>query len=108
MAATMNQPPEVISKYKEILKSNGVVDAVEEITIRDSGLQGENLASVTDYVTVKFQGGGKHSFLYLFTKKKSANEKYNEYIDAIEAFPKEVMFFTEYLPPTRKYCKALG
>lgn len=99
-------PPEVIAKYQEILKSNGIT-GVSEILVKDSGLQGENMGSVTECVTVKFEDSNMKN-LNLFTKKKPDNENFNTFLNEVKAFEKESMFFMKYLPVAREYCKRMG
>lgn len=99
--------PDITLQIKEILKCNGITDPISEVIFQDSGLQGENFGGSTEYVIVKFEDPNI-SAIHLFTKRKTNNVEYNQMLDDWQAFQKEAIFFREYLPIAREYCKSLG
>ncbi|ODN02404.1 putative oxidoreductase dhs-27 [Orchesella cincta] len=98
---------EVTQKYKDILKSNGVTDEVSEVIVKDSGLQGEGFASVSKYVTIKFQNPSVKP-LNLFVKAHTASAAHREFLTEAKLFEKESTFFMEYVPAAEEFCKSKG
>lgn len=98
---------EVSTRFKEILKSNGVTDPVAEVIIKDSGLRGENLASVTNRVTVNFENASIKP-LELFMKSTADSGFHAEMLKEGKMFEKESRFFMEYIPAAREFCKSMG
>lgn len=100
---------EMVTKYKEILVANGINDPVSEVIVKGSGLTNENMGSVTEYVTVKFEDEGKADLL-LFTKRlpNSSNNSFAAMLEDLQLFHKESEFFMKYLPIAKEYCESRG
>ncbi len=98
---------DLINKLKEILKANHIMDPVSEIIIEDSGLQGEGNGSQTDRVTIKFQDLRKKP-LNLFIKRELENPIRQKINKKTKMFEKEAVFFMEYLPAAREFCRKMG
>lgn len=94
-------------KYKEILRSNGILDKVSEVTIKDSGAKHDGMASLTQCVTVKFENPEKPPFQF-FVKVHTENPSHSAMLEELKAFEKEARFFMEYLPAANELCKAKG
>ncbi len=108
VSATLNKLPENESeKFKEILKRNNIQDSVSEVIIKESGLKGENMASLTSCVTIKFENPQLEP-LHLFVKSQPENQAHLAMVTDSKLFKKEAMFFMEYLPEAQKFCKKLG
>ncbi|CAL8070780.1 unnamed protein product [Orchesella dallaii] len=98
---------EVTLKYKEIVKANGINDEVSEVLIKSSGLQGEGFASQANYVTINFKNPNLKP-LNLFVKSHTANSTHSEMLTDAKLFEKESMFFMEYVPAAKEFCKSKG
>ncbi len=107
-STTLEKLPEnETEKFKEILKRNNIKDPVSEVIIKESGLKGENMASLTSCVTIKFENPQKYP-LDLFVKRVPDNQAHLAMLTDSKVFKKEAMFFMEYLPEAHKFCKKLG
>ncbi|CAL8138694.1 unnamed protein product [Orchesella dallaii] len=100
-------PTEVTLKYKEILKSNGIKDEVSQVILADSGLQGEGMGSQTQLVTITFQNPSLKP-LNLFVKAHFANASHSEMLEETKLFEKEAVFFMDYVPAAKEFCKSKG
>ncbi|ODN02392.1 putative oxidoreductase dhs-27 [Orchesella cincta] len=98
---------EVTRKYKEILLSNGVTDEISEVIVKSAGLKGEGFASVSKYVTIKFQNPSVKP-LNLFVKAHSSNAAHTEMLTEAKLFEKESRFYMEYIPAAKEFCKSKG
>lgn len=105
--ASISDSKDITLKFKEILKSNQILDPVSEVIVKDSGLRGENMCSVTHYVTIKFENP-KLKELHLFMKSMTPNPAQLVLVEEARMFEKEVSFFTNYLPQASKLCKQIG
>ncbi|CAL8123643.1 unnamed protein product [Orchesella dallaii] len=112
----MSQPQEepayyasecISKKYREILKSNGINEEIEEVTVADAGLKGEGMASQTQYVTIKLKNTNMKP-LNLFVKVHTSNPQHSEWIEEWKLFEKESRFFMEYVPAAKEFCKSKG
>lgn len=97
----------IASKFKDILKSNGIYDKVSEVDIRDTSMSGENFGSQTQLVTIKFENPEKKP-LNLFAKVMTGNEAHMKMTEEGKLFKKESTFFMKYLPEAKEFCKSLG
>ncbi len=105
---TLDKLPEnETEKFKEILKRNNIQDPVSKVIIKESGLKGENMASLTSCVTIKFKNPQLDP-LHLFVKREPDNEAHSAMVTDSKLFKKEAMFFMEYLPEAQKLCKKMG
>lgn len=100
-------PSDFTSKFKEIVKSNGILEPVAEVIVKESGLMGENFASKTHLVTIKFQNADVKP-LNLFMKVLVNSESHTKLITELKAFEKEARFFMKYLPEARAFCESKG
>ncbi len=100
-------PENETEKFKEILKRNNIQDIVSEVITKDSGLKGENMASLTSCVTIKFENPQLEP-LHLFVKRQPENQAHLTIVTESKVFEKESTFFMEYLPEARKFCKMFG
>lgn len=97
--------PDPVSSFRSILQSNGISEPISEVLIQDSGLQGENLGSITQSVTVKFENSQP---LHLFMKTQTTNPVHNVMLQESKVFEKETRFFMEYIPVATEFCKKKG
>lgn len=95
------------ARFQRIIKSNGINDPVSEVIVQESGLIGENMASKTYLVTVKFEESNKKP-LNLFMKTLTENPSHTVVMEEAKSFVKETRFFMEYLPAVQKFCKEMG
>ncbi|CAL8123631.1 unnamed protein product [Orchesella dallaii] len=98
---------ETLSKYKEIIKANGITDEISEVTVNDAGLRGEGFASQSNIATVKFVNPNLKP-LHLFVKSHTTNSSHSEMIDELKAFEKEARFYMEYVPAAKEFCRSKG
>lgn len=91
-------------KFKEILIRNNIQGPVSEVVIKESGLKGENMASLTYCVTIRFKDS-KLEPLHLFVKRLPNNQAHLAMVTDSKLFKKEAMFFMEYLPEVEKFCR---
>ncbi len=68
---------------------------------------GEGFASLTSYVTVKFENP-ENAPLNLFVKIQTENPSHVELMAEMKAYEKEARFFMEYLPAAKEMCNAKG
>lgn len=99
--------PDLILKYKEIVKSNGIHETVAEVLIKDSDLVGENFGSKTQVVTIKFENSNVKP-LNLFVKTFINSGSHTKLFQGMKAFEKEARFFMKYLPAVSEFCKSFG
>lgn len=98
---------ETTKTYEEILKSNGILDPVSQVLVKNSAPGGGNFGSQTQTVTVLFKNADKKP-LNLFAKVVTAGKSHLDMIEGGKLFVKEATFFTKYLPVAREVCKTLG
>lgn len=92
-------------KFVDILKSHGILDEVETITMTEPPeLKGEHMASCTVYVLVEFKDTSVKP-KNLFCKKFSSNAAHIQFTKAMRIMEKEAAFFNEFLPKARECCK---
>jgi len=96
----------VALKFKEILLSNGVNDEIESLTM-ESGMQPEGFGSVAKYLTVTFKNSDKKP-LNLFLKTHTTSAAHSELLNEAKIFEKEAMFFMDYVPVAKEFCKSKG
>ncbi|ODM93651.1 hypothetical protein Ocin01_13029, partial [Orchesella cincta] len=98
---------EITSKYKEIIRANGITEEISEVIVADAGLRGEGFASQSKIATVKFQNPDIKP-LNLFVKTHTTNSSHSEMIDEVKAFEKESRFYMEYVPAAKEFCRTKG
>ncbi len=94
-------------QIKETLISNQITQPVSQVLIQDSDLKGENMASVTQHVTVNFK---QNDFppLNLFVKLKSQNPTHLAMSTEMKTFQREATFYNDYLKECRLFCEQKG
>lgn len=92
-------------KFVDILKSNGILDEVETLTMNEpEELKGEHMASASAYVRVEFKDASIKP-KNLFVKKFTSNAAHTQFTKAMRVMEKESAFFNEFLPKARKFCQ---
>lgn len=97
----------VTEKFIEILRSNGIKDAVSSVCVKDAGLKGEGFASLTQYVTVQFENPNLKP-LNLFVKSYTNNASHSEMLDELKLFQKEATFLVDYVKAAKEMCRQKG
>lgn len=104
----MSADSKTTDKYREILKSNGILDPVASIIENDPGLRGQGGGSDRRHIIVKFEDTLLPD-LHLFTKLEVAgNPSHLEITRGLKAFEKEGVFLTKYVPDAIKLCEQKG
>jgi len=85
---------ELIKTYQEILDKNGINEVVIDLDVVVPPLQGEHLASASEYVTVKTSSGRD---IELFVKRMPSNLQHYELLKDMNVFPKESAFYNSLL-----------
>jgi len=104
-SADQAQQFELKAKISKALKTNGIMEEVNEIIMHEpEHLKGEHMATASWYVEVKF----KNSSLkpkYLFMKNYFNNPTQTAMSKGMKIMDKESSFYLEFLPTARKFCE---
>lgn len=95
------------TRFKYIVKLNGIQDPVSDVIVKESDLLGQNFLSKTQLVTIKFENPDKKP-LNLFVKAMSDDEAHIKLVEGGKIFVKESTFFSKYVPAAQDFCKSKG
>jgi hypothetical protein len=99
----MSQPKsELIKLYQDILSQNGIEEIVIDLNVVVPPLEGEHLASASEYVTLKTNSGKD---IELFTKKMPTNAQHSQLLKDMNVFPKEAAFYNSLLKDMQEVYK---
>lgn len=104
---TSTQSAEIKWKWQAILKNNGILETISEVTVKDAMLRGERMGSERQLITVTFENP-KLKPLNLFGKAFTANPSHTELQEEIKSFEKEAVFLIKYVPAANEFCKRKG